>query len=194
MFQERVKIGVVGLGRMGKRHVHNLIYRTPRSQVVAVCSNLPHEIEWARNNKEYKEYGIAIYEDYDEMLNHSGLQAVWVSTSTDVHAIQTLKGVEKGLHVLCEKPLSTDLEEAKSVVKAAAQKPELKVMAAFSRRFDASYRDAAKKIHEDHAIGKPFMVRSQTGDLLDTTGFFVRYATRNGSIFVDCVCCLRIAC
>ena len=121
------------------------------------------------------------------MLKHAGLQAIWVSTSTDVHAIQTLKGVQQGLHVLCEKPLSTDLDEAQRVVDAAAARPELKVMAAFSRRFDASYRDAAKKILEDGVIGKPFMVRSQTGDLLDTTGFFVRYATRNGGIFVDCV-------
>jgi myo-inositol 2-dehydrogenase/D-chiro-inositol 1-dehydrogenase len=63
----------------------------------------------------------------------------------------------------------------------------LKVMAAFSRRFDQSYRKAAEKVLNDRAIGKPFMVRSQTGDLLDTTGFFVRYATRNGGIFVDCV-------
>lgn len=186
MVSGRVNIGVVGLGRMGKRHVQTLLYRTPRAQVVAVCSNLPHEIEWAQNNEEYKEFGIAIYKDYDDMLKHSGLQAVWVSTSTDVHAIQTLKGVEKGLHVLCEKPLSINLEEAQSVVDAAAQKPELKVMAAFSRRFDASYRDAAKKVLEERVIGKPFMVRSQTGDLLDTTGFFVKYATRNGGIFVDC--------
>ena len=63
----------------------------------------------------------------------------------------------------------------------------LKVMAAFSRRFDQSYRKAAEKVLNDRAIGKPFMVRSQTGDLLDTTGFFVKYATRNGGIFVDCV-------
>ncbi|KAK4542335.1 hypothetical protein LTR36_006791 [Oleoguttula mirabilis] len=160
--------------------------RTPRAKVVAVCTNLPHELEWARNNEEYKEYGISVYEDYEDMLNHEGLQAVWVSTSTDVHAIQTLKGVEKGLHVLCEKPLSTDMEEAQGVVDAAAKKPHLKVMAAFSRRFDESYRNAAKKILEDRVIGKPFMVRAQTGDLLDTTGFFVRYATRNGGIFVDC--------
>ena len=183
----KVKIGVVGLGRMGKRHVRTLIDRTPRAEVVAVCTNMPHEVEWAQNNAEYKDYGIKVYENYEAMLEHPGLQAVWVSTSTDVHAIQSLKGIEKGLHVLCEKPLSTDLEEAQSVVDAAAKKPELKVMAAFSRRFDASYRDAAKKILEEGAVGKPFMVRSQTCDLLDHTGFFVRYATRNGGIFVDCV-------
>jgi len=55
----------------------------------------------------------------------------------------------------------------------------LKVMAGYSRRFDASYRDAKKKV-KDGAIGEPFIVRSQTADLLDETGFFVRYAAKNG--------------
>lgn len=59
-------------------------------------------------------------------------------------------------------------------------------MAGFSRRFDESYRDAATKVIHDKAVGKPFMVRSNTCDLLDTTGFFVKYSKRNGGIFVDC--------
>lgn len=59
-------------------------------------------------------------------------------------------------------------------------------MAGFSRRFDASYRDASDKIFQNKAIGSPFMVRSNTCDLRDETGFFVRYASRNGGIFVDC--------
>ncbi len=58
-------------------------------------------------------------------------------------------------------------------------------MAGFSRRFDASYRDAYHKVKAG-AIGSPYLVRSQTADLLDETGFFVAYAKRNGSIFVDC--------
>ncbi|KAK4548538.1 hypothetical protein LTR36_009448 [Oleoguttula mirabilis] len=159
MEQKRVKIAVVGLGRMGKRHVHTLLYRVPFAQVVAVCTNMPHEIEWAQQNEEYKDFGITLYEDYDKMLGHSDLDAVWVSTSTDVHASQTLAAMKHGKHVLCEKPLSTDLDEAQKVVDAAKGYPDLKVMAGFSRRFDDSYRDAAKKILEDRTIGKPFLER-----------------------------------
>ncbi|KAM5346150.1 hypothetical protein ACJ41O_009155 [Fusarium nematophilum] len=180
-----LNIAVVGLGRMGKRHVHTLLHRVPRARVVAVCSSLPQEVEWAKDNSDYREFGISVYGDYDEMLNHPSLQAVWISTSTDVHASQSLAAIAKGLHVLCEKPLSTNMAEAQSVVDAAKKNPHLKVMAGFSRRFDASYRDAASKIHTN-SIGSPFMVRSNTCDLLDETGFFVRYASRNGGIFVDC--------
>ncbi|KAK5691643.1 hypothetical protein LTR97_011640 [Elasticomyces elasticus] len=102
---DRVQIAVVGLGRMGKRHVHTLLNRTPHAQVVAVCSNQPHEIEWAEQNQEYKTFGIKLYHDYDQMLEQDGLQAVWISTSTDVHSSQTLAAMKRGKHVLCEKPL-----------------------------------------------------------------------------------------
>lgn len=72
------------------------------------------------------------------------------------------------------------------MVDAAKANPSVKVMAGFSRRFDASYRDACNKIYQQRSIGSPFMVRSNTCDLRDESGFFVRYAARNGGIFVDC--------
>ena len=62
---------------------------------------------------EYKDAGIEVYSSYEEMLGHPELNAVWVSTSTDVHGRQTMAGIEKGLHVLCEKPLSNDMEEVR---------------------------------------------------------------------------------
>ncbi|PSK45996.1 hypothetical protein B9Z65_4964 [Elsinoe australis] len=182
-----VRIGVVGLGRMGKRHVHTLLTRLARRvTVVAVCSELQHEVEWANNNTEYQKLGIKAYNKFEDFLEHPGMNAIWVSTSTDVHARQALGGINKGMHVLCEKPLSVHVKECEEVCEAAKAHPELKVMAGFSRRFDDSYRDAATKILKGQAIGKPFMVRSQTCDLLDETGFFVRYSKRNGGIFVDC--------
>lgn len=72
------------------------------------------------------------------------------------------------------------------MVDAANANPKVKVMAGFSRRFDASYRDASEKIFQKQAIGSPFMVRSNTCDLKDESGFFVRYARLNGGVFVDC--------
>jgi myo-inositol 2-dehydrogenase / D-chiro-inositol 1-dehydrogenase len=107
----KISIAVAGLGRMGKRHVRTLLNRVSAAQVVAVCSTEPSELEWARN--EYKDWGIEVYDSYHQMIQHAGLQAVWVSTSTDVHASQTIAAIEKGLNVLCEKPLSADMEEVR---------------------------------------------------------------------------------
>lgn len=58
-------------------------------------------------------------------------------------------------------------------------------MCGFSRRFDASYREAHERIGRGE-FGLPVVFRSQTADLLDTSGFFVDYAKTSGGIFVDC--------
>jgi myo-inositol 2-dehydrogenase/D-chiro-inositol 1-dehydrogenase len=74
--------------------------------VIAVSSPEEKEREWAAENLE----GATIYSDYDEMLEKEDLQAVVVASVTAVHAEQSLKAIEKGYHVLCEKPLSIDVD------------------------------------------------------------------------------------
>ncbi|KAL2865722.1 uncharacterized protein BJX67DRAFT_373091 [Aspergillus lucknowensis] len=185
MSPQQLRIGVAGLGRMGKRHAMNFHAFTPRAHVVAASTPDETERKWAADNLE----GVKIYADYDEMLEKEDLQAVVVASVTAAHAEQTLKAIEKGYHVLCEKPLSIDVQIAQSVVKAYTKSlqshPSQKVMCGFSRRFDSSYREAHERMARgDH--GKPVVFRSQTADLLDTSGFFVEYAKTSGGIFVDC--------
>lgn len=104
----KLKIGCAGLGRMGKRHALNFLQRTPRAELVAASTPDDTEIEWAQQN--LVPYGVRIYKDYDEMLKHEGLQAVIVASATAVHADQAIKAINADKHVLCEKPLSTNVE------------------------------------------------------------------------------------
>ncbi|KAI5925578.1 hypothetical protein F4810DRAFT_659169 [Camillea tinctor] len=181
MSQRKLKIGCAGLGRMGARHALNFANRTPRADLVAAFTPDEKEKVWAATALP----DVTIYTDYDEMLKHPGLEAVVVATVTTMHAEHAIKAIKANKHVLCEKPLSTSVEISQSVVDAAAQKPELKVMCGFSRRFDASYRQAWERM-DSGAIGKPSVFRSQTCDKLDPSGFFVAYAEFSGGIFVDC--------
>ncbi|KAJ6172225.1 hypothetical protein N7470_001292 [Penicillium chermesinum] len=183
MSAERMKIGCAGLGRMGKRHALNFLQRTPRAELVAASSPDLTELEWAKEH--LAPYGVRLYQNYDEMLQQEGLEAIVVASATAVHAEQAIKAIEADKHVLCEKPLSTNVEVSQSVVDAAAKKPHLKVMCGFSRRFDASYRDAYQKMQTGQ-IGTVSVLRSQTCDKLDPSGFFVAYAQFSGGIFVDC--------
>ncbi|KAH2656046.1 hypothetical protein KXV32_002454 [Aspergillus fumigatus] len=180
MSVRKLKVGCAGLGRMGKRHALNFLERTPRADLVAASSPDDAELEWAKVH--LAPFGVKLYKNYDDMLKHEGLEAVVVASATAVHAEQTIKAIEANKHVLCEKPLSTS---SQTVLDAATRKPELKVMCGFSRRFDASYRDAHKKMTQG-SIGSPSVMRSQTCDKLDPTGFFVAYAEFSGGIFVDC--------
>ncbi|GAB1197212.1 hypothetical protein APSETT444_006503 [Aspergillus pseudonomiae] len=183
-----LKVAIAGLGRMGARHAHHFYALTPRAEVVAASSPVQHELDWAQDNLG----GARTYLDYDEMLEKeqaNGLQAVVIASATSVHAEQAIKAIRRGLHVLCEKPLSINVDESQSVVDAyresIRQFPNQKVMCGFSRRFDASYRDAFKKMNAG-LIGTPSVFRSQTCDKLDPSGFFVEYAQFSGGIFVDC--------
>jgi myo-inositol 2-dehydrogenase/D-chiro-inositol 1-dehydrogenase len=56
-----------------------------------------------------KPFGVALYDDYDKMIQQPGLDAVVIGTATSVHAEEAVKAMEKNLHVLCEKPLSTNI-------------------------------------------------------------------------------------
>ncbi|KAI1734110.1 hypothetical protein F4680DRAFT_439491 [Xylaria scruposa] len=181
MSQRKLKIGCAGLGRMGARHALNFANRTPRADLVAAFTPDPKEKEWAATALP----NTTVYTDYDEMLSHPGLEAVIIATVTTVHAEQAIKAIQADKHVLCEKPLSTSVEISQSVVDAAQKKPHLKVMCGFSRRFDASYRQAHDRM-EQGAIGRASIFRSQTCDKLDPSGFFVAYAEFSGGIFVDC--------
>lgn len=67
----------------------------------------------------------------------------------------------------------------------AARYPHLLATIGFMRRFDPSYKDAFDKI-QSGAIGRPFLVRSQTTDKNDEDGFFVRFSATSGGIFLDC--------
>ncbi|CAH0051639.1 unnamed protein product [Clonostachys solani] len=179
----KLHVGVVGLGRMGKRHALNFFHNVPRAILTAVCSIDDVEREWATHT--LAPSGVAVYENYDDMLRHPGMDAVCISTTTSVHAPQTIAAIAAGKHVLCEKPLATSTDVSQTVVDAATRRPDLKVMCGFSRRFDASYRDAYAKVRSG-IIGKACVMRCQTGDVLDPTGFFVNYAAQSGGIFVDC--------
>lgn len=181
MSSPTLKVGIVGLGRLGQRHAINLAQRVPNAEVVAACSPVPAELDWAAS-----QLGITTgYADYEALLAHPGLDAVFLVTPTSLHADQIIAALRAGKHVFCEKPLSLDLADCLKVEAEAARHPHLTVMIGFVRRFDASYHDAQQKIALG-LIGKPYLVRSQTCDQNDPSGAFMRFAPTSGGIFLDC--------
>jgi Oxidoreductase family, NAD-binding Rossmann fold len=105
---QKLKVAAAGLGRMGRRHALNFLNRTPRAELVAAFSPDPAELLWAKEHQE--PYGVTLYDDYDTMIQQDGLMAVVIGTATSVHAEEAIKAMERDLHVLCEKPLSTSID------------------------------------------------------------------------------------
>jgi myo-inositol 2-dehydrogenase/D-chiro-inositol 1-dehydrogenase len=92
---------------LGMRHARHFANFTPRAELIAVCSPVQAELDAAK-----AEFGnIRLYKDYEQMLEQEKtLQAVVVASATTVHAEQAIKAIERGFHVLCEKPISTSPE------------------------------------------------------------------------------------
>jgi myo-inositol 2-dehydrogenase / D-chiro-inositol 1-dehydrogenase len=179
--RERVRIGIAGLGRLGRRHAENLAQRVPGAELVAACSPVSDEVAWAR-----EALGVpATYDDYAHLLRHPGLDAVVLATPTSLHAAQIIEALGANKHVFCEKPLALDLADCRRVEEEAARHPDRVVLIGFVRRFDPSYQNAFETVRAGK-IGNPFLVRSQTCDRNDPSGFFVRFAPTSGGIFLDC--------
>ncbi|KAI7204263.1 hypothetical protein KC316_g781 [Hortaea werneckii] len=117
----KLRVGIAGLGRMGKRHATNFHHLTPRAIVVAVSTPDATERQWAESNLE----GTTVYQEFEDMLEQEALDAVVVASATSVHARQALAAIAKGCHVLCEKPLSIAFRVAVGVT---AVHPELNAM------------------------------------------------------------------
>jgi myo-inositol 2-dehydrogenase / D-chiro-inositol 1-dehydrogenase len=181
MSRTPLRVGIAGLGRLGRRHARNLAERVPGAELVAAASPVGDELAWAR-----EALGVeALYPEYEALLRHPGLDAVFLVTPTALHARQVEQALAAGKHVFCEKPLALDVADCERVEEAAARAPGLTAMVGFVRRFDPSYQDAHARVAAGQ-IGRPFLVRSQTGDKLDPSGFFVRFAPTSGGIFLDC--------
>ena len=178
---ESVRIGIVGLGRLGRRHAENLAFRVSGAQIVAAASPIEAERAWARASLG----GAAAYSGFDELLAHPGLDAVWLSTPTSLHADQVVASIEAGKHVFCEKPLAIDPVDCDRAVAAAAGRPGQVVMVGFMRRFDPAYREAKRRIDAGE-LGEVFAIRCLSEDPVDPDGFFVRFAPTSGGIFLDC--------
>lgn len=123
-----VRIGVIGVGFIGKVHLAALA-QVPEAEVVAIA-----DIEPVRLAKEAKEFGIKdTYADYRDLLARADIDAVTVATPNDQHAPLTIAALEAGKHVLCEKPLTTSTADAVAMT-SAAKKANRALLVAFSHR------------------------------------------------------------
>lgn len=99
---QKIKIAVVGLGKMGLSH-HAMIHAHPRVEVAAVCDATGYVLDVLN-----KYTGVRTYTDFDAMLAEVKLDAVIIATPSSMHAKMVNAALANGLHVFCEKPFCLD--------------------------------------------------------------------------------------
>ena len=178
--KNKLAVGIVGLGRMGKSYAENLQYKIPQVDLLAACSLSETERLYASQT-----LGVPhVFEHYEEMLHMESLDAIFVISSTLMHVEHIIGALEAGKHVFSEKPLGIELEQCLRAEQVAAAKPDQLAVVGFVRRFDPSYVYAKQKV-DSGAIGNPFLVKSQTVDLDSTAGFQMEFVKTSGGMFHD---------
>lgn len=110
--RRRFRIGVVGCGRISERHFE-AISSTAELELVAVCDEIPERADQAAEKT-----GVACFTSYQSMLDTAPLDVVALCTPSGLHPRHGILAAEHGLHVICEKPMATRLEEADALVRA----------------------------------------------------------------------------
>jgi len=178
----KVKVGIVGLGRLGRKHAENLAFRIPNCELLAVCSVIKEEAEQVQ-----EEWGVKYaYTNYDDMIQNKELDAVLIASPSGFHCVQIEKALNANLHVFSEKPLGLYLEEALQVQEAVNKHKDKVFMVGFMRRYDKSYSYAKKQI-EEGKIGDPVLIRCYGLDPTKAIDGFMTFAKNNysGGLFLD---------
>lgn len=177
---KKLKMGIVGLGRLGKRHAENIGFKVPNAELIAVCSIRQDEVDDAQ-----KDWGIPYgYSDFEEMLKNRELEAIFIASSSTEHCKQIDMALEAGLHVFSEKPLGINKEEVYYITDVINRNKDKKFMLGFMRRFDPSYVYAKKKL-DDGDIGKPMYIRCYSIDPVIAVEGAIAFAQKSGGLFLD---------
>lgn len=126
-----VRVGVIGLG-IGRVHLEH--YRAIEEvEIRAVADTVTDLAE-----KFGRQYGAETYSDPLEMMDQEELDAVSICTPPKHHATLTVAAAERGLHVLCEKPMAPTIEECDRMIEAA-ERAGITLMIGFKKRYAKVY-------------------------------------------------------
>ena len=173
-----VKIGVIGLGRMGQ-----LYTRLLATQVSGVHLDAVAEVGVQSRSQIMSELDVAhAFADAYELLALPDLDAVVIATPTSTHYDLVIAAAKAGKAIFCEKPLALTLEENRSILQAVAS-AQVPLQVGFMRRFDAAYR-RAKTLIADGQIGDPVTFKSLSRDPFCPPGDYLDPA-KSGGLILD---------
>ncbi|MEN5017332.1 Gfo/Idh/MocA family oxidoreductase [Erwinia sp. Eh17-17] len=154
----RVRVGLIGAGRMGSFHATSLAQKVPGALLAAVADPVPG----AAQRLAEKLGAGKFYSEPQAMLDDADIDAVLIATPARTHAELVVAAARAGKHVFCEKPMAITLEEADRAI-AAARAANVVLQVGFNRRFASGFAAALAGIKAGE-IGTPQLIRSLTRD------------------------------
>jgi myo-inositol 2-dehydrogenase / D-chiro-inositol 1-dehydrogenase len=171
----RLRVGVLGTGRIGSMHAELLAHRVPGAALAAV-----YDVDADLAAAVARPLGVEAARDADELIQSSDVDAVAICSSTDTHVAFVEAAAAAGKATFCEKPISHDLQQVDRAL-AAVERAGVLFMVGFNRRFDPAHRSVRDAVAAG-AVGDVHVLRITSRDPEPPP---LTYARVSGGIFLD---------
>jgi predicted dehydrogenase len=140
----RIKWGILSTAKIGIRKVIPAMQKGCNSEILAIASRSAE-----RAGKAAEELKIPrAYGSYQSLLADPDIEAVYIPLPNHLHVPWSVKALEAGKHVLCEKPIALTTREAEYLVSVSRRYPDLKIMEAFMYRYHPQWYQARDWVSE----------------------------------------------
>jgi len=172
---KQIKIGIIGIGRMGQIHLDNLMQKFSEVEVVAISDINEEARQWA------EKYTISkFYSDYQDLISDQEVNTVVICSPTNQHAENIIAAAQAGKNIFCEKPMDLSIQTATKVLQIV-EKAGVKFMLGFNRRFDPNFMKI-KGLIEEGKVGDPQIVKITSRDPAPPP---IDYIKSSGGMFLD---------
>jgi predicted dehydrogenase len=180
---EKIRWGILGTARIATEHVIPGIAASRYGSVSAISSR-----DLANAQSAASRLGIArAYGSYEELLADPEVDAVYNPLPNHLHVPWSVKALEAGKHVLCEKPLAPTPEETAPLLEASGRYPDLKVMEAFMYKFHPQWRQVRSMV-AGGAIGELRTIHTTFAYYLVDPGNIRNIVDYGGGALLDIGC------
>jgi len=152
---KKIRWGILSTANIGTEKVIPAMQKGEHCEIIAIASRSKNKARLAAKKLNI----LNAYGSYDELLADPDIDAIYNPLPNHLHVPWSIKTLEAGKHVLCEKPISLTAEEGQQLVEFAKAKPQLKIMEAFMYRFHPQWQKA-KQLVNDGKIGELKTIQS----------------------------------
>lgn len=172
----KIKIGIIGAGRIGKVHTETIVQSIPEAEVVSIVDVNISEAE----NLAKRFRVVNFSSNYIDIINNPEIDAVIICSPTDTHAEYIIAAAIAGKHIFCEKPIDLDLNIIQNALDVVDDN-NVKMMIGFNRRFDPNFKKIKQMVLEDK-IGEPHILKITSRDPAPPPA---EYVAVSGGMFLD---------
>nr|WP_299381613.1 inositol 2-dehydrogenase [Allomuricauda sp.] len=170
-----IKIGIIGVGRMGKIHLANLASKIEGVELIAAVN--PGE----EGQKFARDHGIKnVSPNVETIIDNPEIEAVLISSPSDTHSEYAVKAAKAGKAVFCEKPIDKSLQEASKTVRTISDLG-VPLMIGFNQRFDSNFSKVRSEIVQGH-LGSLRHLHIISRDPMPPP---ISYIKKSGGLFKD---------